>query len=275
MMIEWNIDPIAFSLGFFKLRYYSLLFCTGLAFAYIIVTKMYVKEGIPIERTDKLAVYVFLGVLIGARLGHCLFYDFAYYSQNLLEIILPFRISDGKFTYTGYQGLASHGAALGIIVSIILYSKKYKEPFLIILDKISIVTPLAGAFIRIGNFFNSEIIGTKSNCFFAVIFSKIDNIPRHPSQLYEAFMYILFFILLYQIYNKKVYKYGGGFYFGLSIMLIFIARFIIEFVKENQVSFEDALILNMGQILSLPFIFIGAAIVATKLYLYTSRNKRV
>jgi len=210
------------------------------------------------QQIDNLAFFIIVGTLIGARLGHCLFYDFAYYSKHFFEIFLPFTFDKNTgLVFTGYQGLASHGGAVGILLAIIVFCKKYKQNILVVLDKIAIVVPVAAGFIRLGNLMNSEIVGKVTNSDFGFIFKKIDNIPRHPAQLYEAVCYfIIFFIMLY-IYKKTNFIYIKGKNFGLFLILTFLFRFLIEFLKENQSVFENNMLLNMGQILSLPFILIG------------------
>lgn len=257
LVINWNINPEIFRIGGFALRYYSLMFFFAFYSSYFILTKIYFKENIAIHFLNKLAIYIFIGTLAGARLGHTLFYEFGYYKNHLLEIILPFRITNGKFDLTGYQGLASHGGAIGILLAVALYCKKYKQPFLWILDKVVIVVALSGFFIRLGNLFNSEIIGKPANVSWAFVFERVDLLPRHPSQVYEAIAYLSIFFILLLLYQKKGIQLKKGFLFGLFLTLVFSARFVIEFSKENQEAFEKALPINMGQILSLPFILIG------------------
>lgn len=259
--IVWNPSDSIIDLGFFALRYYSLCFLLAFVFSYIVVKKQFVKYGINVELMDSLTIYVVLGTLIGARLGHCLFYDFAYYSQHPLEIMLPFTFSP-HFKITGFQGLASHGGGIGIMVSLILFSRKFKLKLWFLLDQIALVVPLAGTFIRLGNLMNSEIIGKPTDVSWAFIFLKDDNIPRHPAQLYEAIAYILIFALVYLLMKK--YSKASGFYFGLVIFLIFCFRLSIEFIKEDQSAFEAGMLLNMGQILSIPFILGGMLIMYLK-----------
>lgn len=182
--INWNINPEIFRIGGFALRYYSIMFALAFYFSYLILTKIYKRENVSINLLNKLAIFVFIGTLAGARLGHTLFYEFGYYKYHLLEMIFPFRIdSDGKFKLTGYQGLASHGAAIGIIVAVIWYCWKYKQSFLWIMDRLVIVVALSAFFIRIGNLFNSEIIGKATNVSWAFVFERVDMVPRHPAQL--------------------------------------------------------------------------------------------
>ena len=202
--------------------------------------------------------------MVGARLGHTLFYEFGYYKNHLFEIILPFRIQNGNFEFTGYQGLASHGGAIGILLAVALYCKKYKQSFLWVIDRLVIVVALSGFFIRLGNLFNSEIIGKPADLPWAFVFERVDFIPRHPAQLYEAFFYLVIFCTLWMVYNKRRQQLKKGFLFGLFLILLFSVRFMIEFLKENQESFENRLLINMGQILSLPFILTGLYFVFKK-----------
>jgi phosphatidylglycerol:prolipoprotein diacylglycerol transferase len=199
-----------------------------------------------------------IGIILGARLGHCLFYEPAYYMSHPLEMILPIQQTvDGGYKFSGYQGLASHGGAIGLLIALIIYALKTKESIIRTIDLIAVVAPLEGCFIRLANLMNSEIIGIPTSVPWAFIFTREDNLPRHPAQLYEAIAYLLIFGLMFYLYKTKRDKLQNGFFFGLSISLIFIARFIIEFIKERQVAFEDQMKFDMGQILSIPFIVIG------------------
>lgn len=261
----WDIDPVIFYItDSFPLKYYGLFFVTGLLIAYYIVKRVYEKENIPVEHLDKLLVYVVVGTIVGARLGHCLFYDPDYYLSRPLEIFLPIAKVNGSYEFVGFQGLASHGGALGVLLAIIRYSRKYKTKLLWILDRVAIGGPVTGAFIRLGNFMNSEIYGKPTNGNWGVVFQRDDLIPRHPTQLYEAVAYLLIFVLVFWLYIVKKFKTRDGFIFGIFLTLLFLARFIIEFYKENQVSFEDELSLNMGQLLSVPFIFAGLVLIYLK-----------
>ncbi|GAA4115934.1 prolipoprotein diacylglyceryl transferase [Aquimarina addita] len=254
----WNVDPeITTLFGVFPLKYYGLFFITGLLLSYTLLKKIFITEGIPTKDLDTLTNYVFIGTLVGARLGHCLFYDFAYFSQHPLEIFLPFKISNAGWTFTGFAGLASHGGAIGILAAITLYVYKTKTPFLWIMDKLSIVIPIGCALIRFGNFMNSEIYGKPTHSNYGVVFMRDDLIARHPTQLYEAFSFLAIFVLLFYLNKKKIVSKQRGVLFGIFLILMFSARFIIEFSKENQVAFEDAMALNMGQLLSIPFILTG------------------
>lgn len=259
--IIWDPNDALIDLGFFALRYYSLFFLLAFVSSYIVVKKQFIKHQIDVALMDSLTVYVVLGTLIGARLGHCLFYDFAYYSKHPLEIILPFTFTP-EFKITGFQGLASHGGGLGIMLSLILFSRKFKIRLWFLLDQIALVVPLAGMFIRLGNLMNSEIIGKPADVSWAFVFLKDDRIPRHPAQLYEAIAYLLIFIVVYLLVQK--YPKPSGFYFGMVIFLIFCFRIGIEFIKEDQSAFEAGMLLNMGQILSIPFILTGLYIMYMK-----------
>jgi len=264
--IIWDPNDALIDLGFFALRYYSLFFLLAFVSSYIVVKRQFVKHQLDVTLMDSLTIYVVLGTLIGARLGHCFFYDFAYYSKHPLEIILPFTFTP-NFHITGFQGLASHGGGIGIMVSLILFSRKFKLKLWFLLDQIALVVPLAGAFIRLGNLMNSEIIGKPSTADWAFVFLKEDRIPRHPAQLYESIAYFLIFGLVYLLVSK--FPRPSGFYFGLVIFLIFCFRLGIEFIKEDQSAFEAGWWLNMGQLLSIPFILAGLFI------MYTKSRKRV
>lgn len=263
--INWNLDPeITVLFGVFPLRYYGLFFVTGLLLGHFVLKQIFRSENIPLENLEKLATYLIAGTFIGARLGHCLFYDFAYFSGHPLEIFLPFHIRNGDWTFTGFTGLASHGGAIGILIAISIFVIKTKTPFLWIMDKLSVVIPIGCTFIRLGNFMNSEIYGKPTNSTYGVVFMRDDLIARHPTQLYEAFSFLAIFVLLYYLNYKKTFTERHGVLFGLFLVLMFSARFIIEFSKENQVAFEANMPLNMGQILSIPFILTGLFLIVTR-----------
>ncbi len=261
-IVHWNVDPEIFWItDSFPLKYYGLFWITGLVLAYLVIQRIYKKEGVPVENFDQLTTYIFIGILLGARLGHCFFYEPEHYLSNPLEILLPIMKIDGAYQFTGFQGLASHGGTIGIIVAIFLYWKKTKTNVLWILDRVAIGTPITCAFIRLGNLMNSEIYGKPTDGSWGFVFERDDLIPRHPTQLYEAIAYLLIFGLLYYIYRSKKIENTSGLFVGLLLMLLFSARFMIEFLKENQVAFEDSMSLNMGQWLSIPFILIGIILV--------------
>jgi prolipoprotein diacylglyceryl transferase len=256
--IHWNLDPEIVNIFGFSLRYYSLLFVTGLILTILTLKWIFKKEELSSENLDKLTMYSIIGLVVGMRLGHCLFYEPSYYLANPLEIILPVKfLEGGGIQFTGFQGLASHGGVLGFLIALYFYSRKTRQSMIGTLDLIAVAAPLLGVFIRLGNFMNSEIIGIPTTNPLGVIFERVDNIPRHPAQLYEAFSYLIIFLIMIFLYKKMRHKNKKGFFFGLVLVLIFVARFLIEFVKENQVNFEDGMSLNMGQILSLPYIIVG------------------
>lgn len=266
LFITWNPDETAFSIGGFSFRWYSLCWLTGLILAYFIVKKLYKEAKIKDELFDPLFIYCFLGILVGARLGHCLFYEPDYFLssfEHIIEMLLPIhKMADGSWKFTGYEGLASHGGTLGLMLALIIYCKRTKISLWRVLDFIAIATPITACFIRLGNLMNSEIIGKATDVPWAFIFQKVDDMPRHPGQLYEAIAYFIFFFIGWWFYRHKPEKVGTGFFFGLCLTLIFTFRFFIEFTKENQVDFENSLPLDMGQLLSIPFIIIGVACMA-------------
>jgi len=351
--VIWNVKPQLIDFGNFEIRFYSLLFALGFITGYIILARFFKKEGLHPELIDRLTIYMVVSTIIGARIGHCLFYEFDYYIQHPLEIILPWQGTLGEdFRFTGFQGLASHGAAIGILIGLYLFARRTKTSYLWVVDMIVMVTALAGGLIRTGNLMNSEIYGKATNSHYGFVFTRDlsaliidqyeDNIqkvrftkikdapvedgyiplglniqftrrvsneqtvrqlgdyvlkedlnryyfdgnvkapagdsleykiessgkgflfsttilgmPRHASQIYEATCYFLIFLLLFYIYTKHNKRLREGFMFGIFLTLVFLSRFFIEFIKENQESFEDNLALNMGQILSIPFVIIG------------------
>jgi prolipoprotein diacylglyceryl transferase len=280
--IVWDVKPQIADLGFIELRWYSLLFLLGFVFSYIILSKVFKKEGLSIELLDKLTFYVVICTIIGARFGHCLFYEPEVYLRNPLKIILPFEGKIGvDFQFTGYQGLASHGGAIGIIIGLYIYSRKFKRPYLWVLDRVTMVTALAGSLIRLGNLFNSEIVGSATTLPWGVKFVRLAPpnlpvehiIPLHPAQIYESICYFFIFIILISLYYKKFPDLKQGLITGWFFILVFVSRFCIEFVKQNQVDFEEGMALNMGQILSIPFIITGIYLVLRKAPIKNQTNK--
>lgn len=260
--INWNVDPVMFHIGSFGLRYYSFGFVFAFVFGYIILSKMFAKEKVETKYLDSLVIWMFMAVLIGARLGHCLFYEPSYYltADHWLEIVLPINLATGEFT--GYEGLASHGAAIAILLSIWLYCRKYKTNGWWLLDRLVIIVALAGTFIRLGNLFNSEIYGVETSLPWGFIFERNhETVPKHPTQLYESLSYLIIFVVCLMIYRKKDGKLHNGRLFGYWLIALFGMRFLIEFVKEEQVAFEQGMTLDMGQWLSVPFIVAGAVLV--------------
>lgn len=264
-VLNWNVDPVIVMItDSFPLKYYGALFASGLLLGYYIVRNIYKKEKLPLDNLDSLLVYVIVGTILGARLGHCIFYEPEYFLKHPIEILLPIQKIGGVYKFVGFQGLASHGGTIGVLIAIILYCKKYKVNFLWLLDRMAIGVPVTAAFIRLGNFMNSEIYGKPTNGNWGVVFQRDDLIPRHPTQLYEAFSYLLIFGILFWMYKSERTKQASGLLFGTFLALLFLARFLIEFFKENQESFENNMLINMGQILSIPFILIGLTLIVWK-----------
>jgi len=251
-------------LGFFLVRYYSLMFVIAFALGWFITKKIFKNEGQGDDKLDSLFIYVVLATLIGARLGHVIFYQPELFKEDFLSVFLPFRTVP-EFQFTGFQGLASHGAAIGIIIAMYFYSKKViKKPILWVLDRIVIAVASGAVFVRIGNFINSEIIGKATNSDFGVIFKQLgEDFPRHPAQLYESFCYVFVFATLYYLYWKTNKSKQMGYLLGAFLVMLWTVRFFVEFVKEAQVDERAEWALNTGQWLSIPFIFIGAYLMAT------------
>lgn len=264
-MLNWNVDPVIYWItDSFPLKYYGALFACGLLLGYYIVRNIYKKENLSVENLDSLLVYVIVGTILGARLGHVFFYEPEYFMQHPVEILLPIKETAGVYKFVGYQGLASHGGSIGVLIALVLYCRKYHVKFLWLLDKMAVGVPVTGAFIRFGNFMNSEIYGKATNGNWGVVFQRDDMIPRHPTQLYEAFAYLVIFGILFKMYKSERIRNANGLIFGTFLTLLFLARFIIEFFKENQESFENNMLLNMGQLLSIPFIIIGIILIVLK-----------
>lgn len=256
--INWNPDPEIVNILGISIRYYSLLFLSGIILSIIVLKWIFKQEKLPEANLEKLSMYGIIGILLGARLGHCLFYEPGYYFNHPLEILLPIQFSSGGgIEFTGYRGLASHGGALGLIIALFLYSRKTKHSMLDTIDLIAVVTGLGAGFIRLANLMNSEIVGMPSTKPWAFVFERIDTIPRHPAQLYEAICYFLIFAFMLFLYKTKRAQFKNGVFFGTVLFLIFTARFFIEFIKENQVAFESGMQFNMGQLLSIPYIIVG------------------
>ncbi|MEM6722313.1 MAG: prolipoprotein diacylglyceryl transferase [Bacteroidota bacterium] len=306
LSFDWNSSQILFTLGPIQIRYYSLMFIVAFALGYYVTKKIYEKENIEIKLLDSLFMYAVIATLLGARLGEVFFYNWDYYQNHLIEILLPIKEDPNGtlfgfingYKFTGFAGLASHGAAIGIIVAMYLYRRKYQYKSLLwILDRIVIAVSLGGVFVRIGNFFNAEIVGkpvaesfplavrfirhssdlhpkrameitnlTNSDAAYETIATNpqfaevVSGIPfRHPAQLYESFCYIFVFIILWYVYWKTDKKHKVGYIFGLFLVLLWTVRFLVEFVKESQGGFEDMFgnVLSTGQWLSIPFIIAG------------------
>jgi phosphatidylglycerol:prolipoprotein diacylglycerol transferase len=295
--IVWNPSE-GIDLGFFVIRFYSLMFVIAFGLGWYIMKNIFERENESVEKLDTLFIWTVLATLIGARLGHVLFYDWEYYRNHLLEIFLPFRF-EPHFEFTGFQGLASHGAAISIIITMYYYSKKIlKRPQMWILDRIVIPVSSGAIFVRLGNFFNSEIVGKETDSAFGIKFvrdyfspsdavnaTKIANpkeayqaiandpqftgllqqVPvKHPAQLYEAVCYVFVFAILFFLYWKTNAREKKGYLFGLFLVLLWSIRFVVEYVKESQGGFESSLgLFSTGQWLSIPFILIGLYFVFT------------
>ena len=250
LIIYWDVNPEIFRIGSFAPRWYGLLFASSFFFGYIIMRKIFLNENLKEELLDRLTIYTVIGTIVGARLGHCLFYEPSYYLANPLEILMIW-----------HGGLASHGAAIGIPIALYLFSRKSFRSFMWILDRVVIVVALAGFFIRMGNLMNSEIYGVETTVPWAFVFLHAgEKVPKHPTQIYEALAYLAIFFLLFRIYWSKMGKVREGLLFGLFLILVFSFRFFIEFVKEIQVDFESTMSLNMGQWLSIPLVLTGVVI---------------
>lgn len=271
LYIIWDPNPEMLNIAGFAVRWYGLLFASAFFFGYLLFQKIFKLEGIPTKVLDHLTIYMMIGVVVGARLGHCLFYEPEYYFAHPFDIL---NLRQG--------GLASHGAAIGILLSLWFFARKEKVKYSWIVDRIVIVVALSGFFIRTGNLLNSEIIGSPTTVPWAFIFkqipvsqevyatltkdlqlyyNKFGNIPRHPAQIYESIAYLSIFILLIWLYFKKNAGNKPFFLTGLFMVLVFGFRFIVEFYKDAQVDFEKTLPLNMGQWLSIPIIIIGIVLI--------------
>ena len=245
----WNIDPIAISVMGLTVHWYGILFALAIASGFQVMKRIYIKENLPVESLDNLLMYCVVGIIVGARLAHCLFYGPAYYLSHPLKI---FAIWEG--------GLASHGGGLGAILALYYYQRQVKLPFLFLLDRLAIATAIFGFFVRMANFVNSEILGLPTNKAWGIVFERVDMLPRHPAQLYEAVAYLVSFIILWAVYKKTEMKQHYGAIFGLFLVLIFSARFAIEMVKVKQAVYADAWTFSAGQLLSIPFLIVGVVL---------------
>jgi phosphatidylglycerol:prolipoprotein diacylglycerol transferase len=271
LKVNWAPSESLFEFFGIGVRFYSLMFVIAFSYGYYLMKKIFKKEDIKIEYLDPILMYMVLSTLIGARLGHVFFYDWNYYQNHLLEILLPIREIRGSsmlfgtiegYKFIGYRGLASHGAVIGILIGIALYQRQYKfRSWIWILDRLTIPATIGGAFVRLGNFYNSEIVGKFTNSSFGVVFQNNgERFPRHPAQLYEAFGYVILFFLLRSLYNQN--KTQKGFLLGVYFTGIFSIRFLVEYVKESQGGFEKILpMLSTGQWLSIPLVLFGIGLI--------------
>lgn len=244
--LVWNMDPVLVSFMGLSVHWYGVLFATAIAAGFQVMKRIYVREGLDLESLDNLLIYCVIGIVVGARLAHVLFYDPAFYFAHPMKIL---AIWEG--------GLASHGGGLGAILALYYYQRKMKMPFLFLLDRLAIATAIFGFFVRMANFANSEILGVPSNKPWAIVFERIDSLPRHPAQLYEAIAYLVIFIVLWLIYRATQMKQKQGAIFGLFLLLVFSARFGIEFVKVKQAAYAQDWTMSAGQMLSIPFLVVG------------------
>lgn len=246
--IHWNVNPEIFQLGPFSVRWYGFLFASGFLLGYYIGERMLKSENVSQKWIDSLFFYIIIATIVGARLGHVFFYGWDYYSQHPAEIFMVW-----------HGGLASHGGTLGILIALIIHSKLItKRSVLWTLDRVVVPTALVAAFIRLGNLMNSEIYGIQTSLPWGFIFERNgETVAKHPTQIYEALAYLITFAVLMFMYWKTRAKYREGLIFGLFFTAIFGARFLIEFIKEDQEAFEAGMALNMGQWLSIPFVLGG------------------
>jgi len=250
LIIPWDVNPEIFRIGNFAVRWYGLLFASGFVIGYYIMKKIFANEGYGDATLDRLTVYVAIGTIVGARLGHCFFYEPAYYLANPVEILKVW-----------HGGLASHGAAIGILLALWFFVRKEKKPYIWAIDRVVIVVALAGALIRLGNLMNSEIYGVETTLPWGFVFLRNgETAPKHPTQIYESLAYLITFGVLMWLYWKNLGKQKPGLLFGIFLVLVFGFRFFVEFVKEDQVAFEAGMKLNMGQWLSIPLVLGGIAI---------------
>ncbi|MEN4053550.1 MULTISPECIES: prolipoprotein diacylglyceryl transferase [Sulfurimonas] len=246
----WNANPVALSFGSVHVFWYGILFAAAILSGLEFMKRVYRLEGKDENTIEPLFVYAIIGIVVGARLGHCLFYDPDYYLAHPLKI---FAVWEG--------GLASHGGGAGVLLTLYLGAKKYKIDFMWLIDRLVIPTALFGFFVRMGNFMNSEILGKPTDVPWAVIFERVDMLPRHPAQLYEAFSYLAIFFILLFVYKKSYKTLRPGFIFGLFLVLIFTVRFLVEFVKVRQADYTLGIDLTTGQLLSIPFLLAGVFLI--------------
>ncbi|MCE9679320.1 prolipoprotein diacylglyceryl transferase [Shewanella sp. AS1] len=244
--LVWNIDPVMISFMGLQIHWYGALFALAIASGFQVIKHIFIREKLPVESLDNLLIYSVVGIVLGARLGHVLFYDPSYYFSHPLKI---FAIWEG--------GLASHGGTVGVVIAMYLFKRQAKLPFLFLLDRLAIATGIFCVFVRMANFANSEIVGVPTSKPWGIIFERIDMLPRHPAQLYEALAYLVIFITLWLLYRYTEMKRREGALVGLFLTLVFGARYLIEFVKVRQAEFAQDWSISVGQMLSVPFVLIG------------------
>ena len=254
----WNADPILLDLGPLQLRWYGLLFTGGFLIGYYLMQWMYKREHKDVKQLDRLLIYMFAGAVIGARLGHVLFYQPEYYLQHPLEILMIWR-----------GGLASHGGTVGMLIACYLFLRHTSDPYLYFVDRLTLPIAWGSMCIRLGNFFNSEILGPVTHSWFGIVFARVGPESRHPAQLYEAAAYLFTFLLLLFLYKRKAGVWANGFLTGTMFVSIFGLRFLIEFTKVEQADYVLNMPLNVGHLLSIPFIVLGLY------FLYRSRKNTI
>jgi len=244
--IIWNIDPILLHLGPLQLRWYGLFFVGSFILGSFILTWIYKREGKDPAPVENLILYLMIGAVVGSRLMHCFAYEPVFYLSNPLEIL-----------YIWKGGLASHGGLLGVFVSMYLFARRYHESYLWVVSRVTMPGAITAASVRFGNFFNSEILGLPSDVSWAIVFERIDLIPRHPVQLYEAFAYLTLFTILLTIYKKSTPAFASKILPGVFLSTMFLIRFLLEYTKTRQADYSTSLPFTTGQMLSIPFIIIG------------------
>lgn len=257
--ITWNADPVIFNIGAMSVRWYSVLLFLGIYISYRILRKLFVNEGVSPDLLVSYSFFIIGGLVIGGRLVHCLVYEPEYYLKFPWDIIKPWRGELGKnAVFVGYRGMSGHGSAIGIVIGIVINAWRTKTSIAWMVDRIALFGPLIGFFVRLGNFFNSEILGKATTSAIGILMPRADMIPRHPVQLYEAFAYLLIFVFSFRYYQRRAGREKSGEFLGLVLMLVYVARFALEFFKAKQSDVETGLSLNLGHLLSIPFIIIGA-----------------
>ena len=264
--IDWAPSETLFKIGSFGVHYYSLMFVIAFGLGYYLMKKIFEKEKIPLEYLEYLFVYMVISILLGARLGDVFFYSWDYYQDHFIEILLTIRETSDGYSFTGFRGLASHGAVVGALIGLYFYKRKLKQKSLLwLLDRITVPVALGAAFVRLGNFFNSEIVGKYTGTNFGVVFlNNRETLPRHPAQLYEAICYLILFFLLRAAF-KTTKKDKPGYLIGFFFTGMFTIRFLIEFIKESQGGFEEIMpFFSTGQWLSIPLVLLGLFLVLRK-----------
>jgi len=252
--LVWSVDPVLATFGSFKIHWYGVLFATAILTGFAIMDKIYKHEGKDTKELETLQIYMIIGIVVGARLGHCIFYDPEYYFSNPIQILAVWN-----------GGLASHGGGIGAILATLFYARKKNISLMYLLDRLAIPTASFAFFVRMGNLMNSEIVGNHTLGPWGVVFTRVDTLTRHPAQVYEALSYLVVFIVLTAMYLIPKKKFKTGMLFGVFLTLVFTARFVIEFVKVPQAAYANDFYLSTGQVLSIPFLIIGAFLIVKAL----------